>query len=102
MSDVLTKGISTNSVRTNSSHRFPLSLAAKGSSLIVAEIPEGRARSQLIRLGIMLRETIRCIERLPGGTVVVEKSRQEIAIGATLAQTLLVEPTTTDRRDRNF
>jgi ferrous iron transport protein A len=72
-------------------HPFSLSLAVKGSDLIVAGIPAGRARSQLIRLGIMNGETIRCIERLPGGTVVVEKSRQEIAIGAALAQTITVQ-----------
>jgi Fe2+ transport system protein FeoA len=28
---------------------------------------------------------------MPGGTVVIEKNRQEIAIGAALAKTILVE-----------
>jgi len=67
-----------------------LSSAAKGSDLLIVEIPEGRARTQLIRLGIMKGEVIRCIERLPGGTVVIEKNRQEIAIGVSLAKTIVV------------
>ena len=67
-----------------------LSSAAKGSQLLITDIPAGRARTQLIRLGIMKGEVVRCIERLPGGTVVIEKNRQEIAIGASLARTITV------------
>jgi Fe2+ transport system protein FeoA len=44
----------------------------------------------LIRLGVVKGEFIRCLERLPGGTVVIQKHRQEIAIGVTLAKTILV------------
>jgi Fe2+ transport system protein FeoA len=62
----------------------------KGSRLVIMEIPEGRSRSQLIRLGVVKGEFIRCLERLPGGTVVIQKHRQEIAIGVTLARTILV------------
>ena len=39
----------------------------------------------------MKGEVVRCIERLPGGTVVIEKNRQEIAIGAALAKTIIVD-----------
>jgi ferrous iron transport protein A len=60
--------------------------------MIIAGIPEGAPRTQLIRLGIMEGEEVRCIERLPGGTVVIEKSRQEVAIGAALAKAIRVEP----------
>lgn len=69
---------------------MPLNLAAKGSRLIVVAIPPGRIRTQLIRLGILEGEAMRVIERMPGGTVVVEKNRREIAIGAALAKTLMV------------
>ena len=62
--------------------------------LTITDIPEGRPRTQLIRLGIMKGEAIRCIERLPGGTVVIEKNRQEIAIGVSLAKTIVVAPAT--------
>jgi Fe2+ transport system protein FeoA len=47
-------------------------------------------------------EQIRCIERLPGGTVVIEKSRQEIAIGAALANTILVETAVTQQHSGSF
>jgi Fe2+ transport system protein FeoA len=70
---------------------LPLFAVKKGSRWIVVDIPEGKSRAQLIRLGILEGEAIRCIERLPGGTVVIEKNRQEIAIGAALAKTILVE-----------
>jgi Fe2+ transport system protein FeoA len=68
----------------------PLHQATKGSHLVILEIPEGRARSQLIRLGVVKGEFIRCLERLPGGTIVIQKRRQEIAIGVTLARSILV------------
>jgi Fe2+ transport system protein FeoA len=69
----------------------PLDGATKGSRLIILAIPQGQCRTQLIRLGVLVGEVIRCIERMPGGTVVIEKNRQEIAIGAALAKTILVE-----------
>ena len=69
----------------------PLSLAGKGSRLRIISVPEGRGRTQLIRLGIMNGEVVRCIERLPGGTIVIEKNRQEIAIGASLARPIVVD-----------
>ncbi len=68
----------------------PLNSVAKGSRLVIIDIPAGRSRTRLIRLGIIKGGLIKCLERLPGGTVVIEKSRQEIAIGATLAKTILV------------
>jgi hypothetical protein len=33
---------------------------------------------------------IRVVERMPGGTIVIEKNRREIAIGAALARTIRV------------
>ena len=69
---------------------FALSKATKGSRLVILEVPEGRARAQLLRLGVTKGELIRCLERLPGGTVVILKHRQEIAIGVGLAAHILV------------
>lgn len=71
-------------------NNVPLDHVTKGSSLLILDIPEGRSRERLIRLGILTGQRIKCIERLPGGTVVIEKNRQEIAIGATLAKTIRV------------
>jgi Fe2+ transport system protein FeoA len=70
---------------------LPLTFARRGTVVRIVSVPAGRSRTQLIRLGIMKGEVVRCIERLPGGTVVIEKNRQEIAIGASLAKTILVE-----------
>ena len=71
-------------------NQIPLDQVAKGRTLFIIDIPEGQSRERLIRLGILKGQLIQCIERLPGGTMVIEKNRQEIAIGATLAKTILV------------
>lgn len=57
---------------------------------MIIDIPDGKSKDQLIRLGILKGEFVKCLERLPGGTIVIEKNRQEIAIGVTLARTILV------------
>ena len=64
---------------------LPLTEAPRGRALEVVDVPAGRSREQLIRLGILTGESIRCIQRLPGGTMLIEKNRQEIAIGVKLA-----------------
>jgi Fe2+ transport system protein FeoA len=74
----------------------PLHQAAKGSYVVIQHVPDGRSKAQLIRLGILKGQLVRCLERLPGGTVVIEKNRQEIAIGVTLAKLILVAYTGTD------
>jgi Fe2+ transport system protein FeoA len=68
----------------------PLHTIPKGSRVLIMEIPEGKRKSQLIRLGILKGEFIHCIERLPGGTVVIEKNRREIALGVSLAKSIFV------------
>ena len=72
------------------STEFPLHKIPKGSRVLIVEVPEGKGKSQLIRLGILKGEFIRCLERLPGGTMVIEKNRREIAIGMTLAKSIFV------------
>jgi Fe2+ transport system protein FeoA len=69
---------------------LPLHTIPKGSRVLIVEVPEGKGKSQLIRLGILKGECIRCLERLPGGTMVIEKNRREIAIGLSLAKTIFV------------
>lgn len=69
---------------------IPLHQVTKGSRLVIIDIPDGRAKEQLIRLGVVKGEFIRCLERLPGGTVVIQKHRQEIAIGVALARSIVV------------
>ncbi|MEP0823451.1 MAG: ferrous iron transport protein A [Ignavibacterium sp.] len=69
---------------------IPLHKAKRGSILRIEGIPEGKNRALLLRLGILKGEVVRCLERLPGGTIVLEKNRQEIAVGFSLASTILV------------
>ena len=68
----------------------PLTKAPRGRRLEVTDIPAGKNRDQLIRLGILKGEFIQCLQKLPGGTMIIEKNRQEIALGVALASTILV------------
>jgi Fe2+ transport system protein FeoA len=67
--------------------------ARKRSRLIIRKIPDDKSRMQLIRLGLVEGDAICVVERLPGGTVVIEKNRRDIAIGASLAKTIRVDDT---------
>jgi len=69
---------------------FPLDSAKKGITVRIVEIPHGPRRAQLIRLGIVEGHLVRCLERLPGGTVIIQNHRQEVAMGAVLARSILV------------
>ena len=67
-----------------------LDKAKKGNPITVVILPAGNIKSQLIRLGISEGDKLTCIERLPGGTIVVQKNRQEIALGFDLAKKIKV------------
>lgn len=69
---------------------FPLDSAKKGITVKIVEIPEGKRKAQLIRLGIVEGHLVRCLERLPGGTVIIQNHRQEVAMGSVLAKSILV------------
>jgi ferrous iron transport protein A len=56
----------------------------------IFSLPQGPIRAQFIRVGIGEGERVRCIERLPGGTIVLQKNRQQIAVGHQLAKEILV------------
>jgi ferrous iron transport protein A len=68
-----------------------LDKAKKGTYITVRSLPQGLLKVQLIRLGITEGSKVYCLERLPGGTVVLQKSRQEIAIGYDLAKKITIE-----------
>ncbi len=67
-----------------------LDKARKGMPVTVVKLPSGDIKSQLIRLGISEGDTLKCIVRLPGGTIVVKKNRHEIALGFDLAKKIKV------------
>ena len=62
----------------------------KGQVMRVHSLPVGTLRAQLIRLGFNEGAIVVCFERLPGGTIVLQKNRQLIAIGHSLAKEILV------------
>jgi Fe2+ transport system protein FeoA len=76
-------------VRTRTSS-IPLFQASPGQWLRISRVPGGPVMAQFIRFGIHEGQRVRCIERLPGGTVVLQKNRQQIAIGHTLARQVFV------------
>jgi Fe2+ transport system protein FeoA len=67
-----------------------LSSVRKGSRVRIAGLPAGDMRSQLIRLGLMEGTVVECLERLPGGTLVLLHSRQEVAVSTELAASITV------------
>lgn len=71
-----------------------LDLRRNASGRIAGLPDDPLLRSQCIRLGLSMGAEFLCIERLPGGTIVVQAHRQEIALGRDLAATILVEVTT--------
>ncbi|NOX18643.1 MAG: ferrous iron transport protein A [Chlorobi bacterium] len=70
--------------------RTSLDKAEKGNSVKITGLPEGETAAQLIRLGITVGRTVKCLDRLPGGTVILQNRRQEIAIGQRLAENISV------------
>jgi Fe2+ transport system protein FeoA len=62
----------------------------KGNSVVVLNLPQGELKSQFIRLGITEGSIVKVYERLPGGTIVLQKNRQEIAVGCDLAKKIKV------------
>lgn len=70
--------------------KFTLDKAYRGQQLIVKQLPIGDYKLQLIRFGIAEGETITCLDKIFGGTIVVQKNRLEIALGRDLARQIIV------------
>jgi Fe2+ transport system protein FeoA len=64
--------------------------ARTGQLLKIMVMPKGNIGAQFIRVGIHEGEKVRCLERLPGGTIILQKHRQQIAIGHQLARQIEV------------
>ena len=77
-------------VNTTWMENITLDQVKKGTPITIVSLPKGAVKVQLLRMGITEGDTIQCLERLPGGTVVIQKNRQEIALGFDLAKTIHV------------
>ena len=71
-------------------NNMSLSSSKTGQHLKIVSVPHGTLKAQFVRLGIHEGEKVKCLERLPGGTIVVQKNRQQIAIGHQLAKQIMV------------
>ena len=72
--------------------RITLVDARRGSRGVILSLPDNpELRSQCIRLGLCVGASFLCIERLPGGTIVLETNRQEIALGKHLADSIGIQ-----------
>jgi Fe2+ transport system protein FeoA len=72
------------------SNQISLSSASRGQLMKIVSMPDGVLKAQFVRLGIREGEKVKCLERLPGGTVVLQKSRQQISIGHQIAKQIMV------------
>lgn len=77
-----------------------LDKSKKGILVKIITLPEGNFKSQLIRMGISEGDTLKCLQRLPGGTIVLQKNRQEIAIGFDLAKKIKVSFAKNEKQDK--
>ncbi len=69
-----------------------LDQAKKGASYVIESIPKGKVQAQAIRFGLTEGAVITCSEVIPLGPIIINKNRQEIAVGRTLAGKITVEP----------
>jgi Fe2+ transport system protein FeoA len=69
---------------------IPLSRIKAGNYVTIVTIPDGNYKAQFIRFGIIEGEKVYCMTRLPGGTIILQKNRQEIAVGPALTAQIFV------------
>ena len=76
--------------RPATTETIPLNFSPPGRWLKIHSLPRGLVYAQFIRFGLIEGDCVKCIERLPGGTIVLQKNRQQIAIGHSLARQIFV------------
>ncbi len=65
--------------------------AKPGMELEICELPPGNLKTHFVRLGVMEGSKVKCAHRLPGGTIIIIKRHQEIAVGSEIAKKILVK-----------
>ncbi len=68
-----------------------LTEAEPGMELEIYELPVGNFKTHFVRLGVIEGTRVKCIHKLPGGTVVISKRHQEIAVGSEIAKKIMVK-----------
>ncbi|MBI5476449.1 MAG: ferrous iron transport protein A [Ignavibacteriales bacterium] len=67
-----------------------LNTVKSGQWIRIVSVPQGVLKAQFVRLGIHEGEKVKCLDRLPGGTIVLQKHRQHIAVGSQLAKQIII------------
>ncbi|AGB40481.1 Fe2+ transport system protein A [Halobacteroides halobius DSM 5150] len=63
----------------------------RGDKFQIASIPDQGIRAQTLRFGISEGAKVSCVEKVPGGPVIVQRNLQEIAVGRKLAKRIEVQ-----------
>lgn len=74
----------------NSNESINLNSVSPKEHVIIKSIPDGTLKSQLLRFGVFEGQDVKCLSKLPGGTMVIGLNRQEIAIGSSLTKKITV------------
>ena len=69
-----------------------LDKSKKGQIIKIVSIPNQTVRAQAIRFGIAEGAKVLCQEVIPAGPVILQKNKQEIAVGRSLACQIAIEP----------
>lgn len=78
-----------------------LSDVKRGDQFQIVTIPNDKIRAQALRFGISEGATVSCVEKIPGGPVILKKNLQEIAIGRKLANKISIEKLLQKRKVSN-
>lgn len=62
-----------------------------GDRFEILEVPDGEVRAQLLRIGF-LDGVVECRTKLRNGPVVLEAEGTQIALGASVAETIRIDP----------
>ncbi|SJZ49146.1 FeoA family protein [Selenihalanaerobacter shriftii] len=62
----------------------------RGDTFQVNSIPDTKVRAQAFRFGISEGAQVSCVEKVPGGPVILQRNLQEIAVGRRLAEKIKV------------
>ena len=54
--------------------QISLSDVKRGNFIKILHLPNGLVRTQMIRFGIIEGEIVKCLERLPGGIILIQKN----------------------------
>ena len=72
-------------------HAFPLALAGEGEDVRIFSFKGGKGLSyKLMDLGLSIGSCLRIVQRRPGGALVVARDNLRVALGAGMAQKVVV------------